>query len=104
MGDRFLFGISPHRLFSQLIDCAIYFNCYSVGPAEAGGGSEVNSLVTLLLDREIISGMESISANRVETSSVVSDELLQLATSAQQSGVIVDFMLRFYRRWQASQK
>ena len=93
-----------YRLFSQLIDCAIYFNCYSIAPAETGGRGEINSLVTLLLDKAVTSAMESMSANRVGTSTVVSDELLQLATSAQQSGVSVDFMLRFYRRWQASQK
>lgn len=92
------------RLFNCLINCAVFFNCYSTAPVETGVGGEASSLVTLLLDKTVTMALEGTSTSRSGASSTVNHELLQLATSAQQSGVNIDFMLRFYRRWQASKK
>ena len=97
--------IFHHRFFNCLIDCAIYFNCYS-------GSSSVTpltgSLATLLLDKPLVKALEIHDDVSLEDSKSTKEEtnpeIVQLLTTAQQSGVEIETMVRFYQRWQTHQK
>lgn len=90
--------------FNCLIDCAIYFNCYS-------GSSSVTpltgSLATLLLDKPLVKALEIHDVSLDDSKSTKEEtnpEIVQLLTTAQQSGVEIETMVRFYQRWQTHQK
>ena len=82
-----------HRLFDNLIDCAIYFNS---GTSLTSDSS--SSLVSLLLDKPLVDIFEGRSS-----SNDVNPAIIELVTTAQQNGVEIDTLLRFHRRWQSQQ-
>ena len=82
-----------HRLFDNLIDCAIYFNSGTSLTSDTS-----SSLVSLLLDKPLVDIFEGRSS-----SDDVNPAIIELVTTARQSGVEIDTLLRFYRRWQSQQ-
>lgn len=82
-----------HRLFDNLIDCAIYFNSGTSLTSDTS-----SSLVSLLLDKPLVDIFEGRSS-----SDDVNPAIIELVTTARQSGVEIDTLLRFYRRWHSQQ-
>ena len=82
--------VSFDRLFSRLVDSAIYFNCYSPSTKARLSSSAV---VTLLVDKSLVNAIEGQATS-------VSSALVDLAVTAQQSGVVIDTLLQLYQRWQ----
>jgi hypothetical protein len=80
----------PHKLdlslwlFDGLIDCAIHFN-----------SSSSTTLSTLLLDKQVVTAFQ-----KGQVDDAVDPYVLDLLTTAQQHGVQIESMIRFYRRWQ----
>ena len=94
------------RLFSCLVDCAVFFNTHQTVGSE-GEGSRGGSLVTLLLARDIVSALEdgperSHRGSRAARQQVDS-EIVELASTARQHGIEVDSLVRFHKRWQRAQ-
>ena len=87
---------SSLRLFSCLVDCAVYFNTTPLAGSDGRGGG---ALATLLLARNIIGAVNPSHHRVVQQPDPEVVELAELAVTARQSGVELDTLVHFHKRW-----
>ena len=94
------------RLFGGLVDCAVYFNCYSGGVAS--DTPPTGPLLTMLLDKSLVRALD-VSDTATPTSGSkphpqIQPEIVELLDEAKQGGVEIQTIVKFNQRWQEHKK